>query len=118
MLICNFPYRSELDDKMVVDEDIGEIIADNCSVFVVYNDWMLLLDAEACLPETMRQRVFIYFFVMPVSEIDVNVVGDLPDLIAHCFDDVGHGLSLMMCVSLAAAPAAAEFVNIMNNWEK
>jgi hypothetical protein len=43
----------------------------------------LLAYSEAGFPQTMRQSVFIYFFQVPMTQVNMQVIGDLTDAIAE-----------------------------------
>src|SRR5262249_55195243 len=52
---------------------------------------MLLRYLQARLGQTMNERVFVNFLEMTMPVIDVNIVGNLANLVAQSFD-VFHGI--------------------------
>lgn len=62
---------------------------------------MLLLNLQSNFSKSVDQSILIYFLQMPVSMIDVNVIGRLPDAVAQLFD-VFH--TLLFAHSIAMKP--------------
>jgi len=82
--------RFELDDKAVIHDEVGEVFAQQGTVFVINVERVLLLDFEPKLTQTMRQGVFIDLLQVAVAMIEVNVVRGLADGIAKLVDGL-HG---------------------------
>ena len=68
-------------DETIFNEQICEIIAEDGPVFVPSNERALLNHAHTEFTQAVRQSIFINFFQMTMAKIDVQLEGDLPDLI-------------------------------------
>lgn len=83
------PGCFQLNDELSINQEVGQVFAQQRAVFVRHLDAVLLLHVQAPLPQAMRQGVFIDFFEMTMRMVNMNVVGGLPDLPAQ-FEDGFH----------------------------
>ena len=72
--------------QFALHQQVGQVVADERAIFVIDLDRMLLFDVEPRLAQPVRQGVFIHLLQVPVPVIDVDGIGNLPDLIAQCLD--------------------------------
>jgi hypothetical protein len=77
------PGGFKLNDQLIVDQQVRQVVAEGCAVFIQNLNSMLLLHVQSELPQSMRKAVFVDLFEMTVCVIDVNIVGCLPDLITQ-----------------------------------
>ena len=70
----------DLDDPLRVDHEIGEIFTDHRPVLVSDLDFVSRVDVDPQLPESVREGVSIDLLKESGPEVDVGLVGRLPDL--------------------------------------
>jgi hypothetical protein len=74
-----------------LDQNVGEVVADQGAVLIMDLDRMLLLDGEARLAQTMRQRVLVDFLQVSVPVVLMDVKRDLPHAVTQGLDVIVHG---------------------------
>jgi len=78
----------EFDDERVLDEEIGEVFAENRSVFIEDVQRVLLHNLETLFAKTVDESVLVNFFVVAVTMIFLKGKGGFPHLIAKNEDRV------------------------------
>ena len=76
------PGCFEFNYQYIVDDQIRDIVSYYGSIFVKYYDWVLLFYVETCFGQTVRQCVFINFLKVAMAMINVDLVGNLSNLIS------------------------------------
>src|SRR5580658_4219077 len=74
--------RFKFNNQHIFDEQIRDIISYHGSIFVKYENWMLLFYVESDFGQTVRQCVFINFLKVSMVMVEVDLVGDLSNLIS------------------------------------
>src|SRR5262245_12563584 len=69
----------QFSDQLILDKKIGEKTSDQCAVLIEYLQRMLLYDLNALFDETVSKGVFVNFFQMPASKVDMDVIASLPN---------------------------------------
>ena len=76
----------EFDDEAVFDKEIGKVLADDGSIFVVNRDGMLLFHVEAELPKPVSEGVLINLLQMAVSMVLMDGVSRFADQVTQLKD--------------------------------
>ena len=87
MFRCQSLDRLKFDDQPSFHQQIGEVFTDDGSVLVINCDGLLLLHYKPGLCQAMCKGIFIDLFEMPVTEVSMNGISDLPHAVAEflCF---------------------------------
>ena len=56
--------RLQFNDKFTLNQEICEIVAKRCAIFVEHLQWVLLLHLDARLAKAMSQAILINFLQM------------------------------------------------------
>ena len=71
----------QLDDEAVVDEEVGEIMAEDLAVFISHFERLLLFHLETGFAEAMGKTVFIDHFEVAMAQISMQGKASGADLI-------------------------------------
>ena len=74
--------RFEFHDQVLFNQKVGEEFPEQSAVLVADVDWILLLDGQAKLAQTMRQSVFIDLFEVAMPQVAMDGETCFPDDIA------------------------------------
>ena len=74
--------RFELHDQVLFNHQVGEEFPEQSAVLVADIDWVLLLDGQTKLAQTMRQSVLIDLFEMAMPKVAVDGETCFPNDIA------------------------------------
>jgi hypothetical protein len=58
--------RFQLDNQLLLDEQIGEIFAEDSAILVINRQRVLLLNIQALFTQPMRQSILVDFLQMPM----------------------------------------------------
>lgn len=64
MIIYQYLTGFYLNNQFFLNQQVGNIIAKECSIFIEHFQWILLLNTKPLLAQTMSQGIFIYLFHM------------------------------------------------------
>ena len=71
----------QLNNQPAIDDQIGEIVTNLCSVLVINLQRTLLLHIKPSLSQPMSQRIFIYFLKVTMRMVFMNGICRFPNLI-------------------------------------
>jgi hypothetical protein len=71
----------EFDDQRILNEEIGEVFAENRAVFIEDVESVLLHDIQALFAKAMGESVFVNFLIVAVTMIFLKGKGRLSQLI-------------------------------------
>ncbi len=74
--------RFEFHDQLLFNHQVGEEFSEQSSVLVAHIDWVLLLDGQTKLAQTMRQSVFIDLLEVAVPQVAMDGETSFPDDVA------------------------------------
>ncbi len=80
----------ELQDNVSVDTEVGKVFPYQGSILVEDLERHLLFNLYALFPQPMSQSVFVHFFKMTVSVVNMYSIGRLANGVAQGFNSV-HG---------------------------
>src|SRR5947208_1901038 len=80
--------RFQLHDQDTLNEEVRTEISQQRPVVVVHGEWMFGDYLNPLLLESVRERVSIHLFQMPISQILVNGVSRLPHDVTQLEDGV------------------------------
>lgn len=83
MFVCQSLGRFQLNNKSVVHEQIGDVIANEGAVLVVDFEWILLLDVQAQLSQSVRKGILIHLLQVPMFVVAMDGKASFPDHIAQ-----------------------------------
>lgn len=72
----------QLYNQLILYQQVGSIVTNQCTVFIVYGDGMLLFHPKAGLPQSVRQCIFVRLFQVTMPVVCMNFVGGLSNKIA------------------------------------
>ena len=75
----------EFDYEPAVNQQIGEVIANQGTVLVIDLNRVLLLDLESRFSQPMCQRILIHLFQVSMAMVGMNVIRGLSDEITMRF---------------------------------
>ncbi len=64
---------------MIFNKDVGKVVSNNGTIFIMNFDSNLLLDFQSLFAEAMSQCILINLFQMSISMINVDIISCLPD---------------------------------------
>ena len=91
------PGCFEFNDQDIFDEQVGGIISYYSPILVKHANWMLLFYVDSDFGQTVRQCVFINFLEVAMAMVEVDLVGDLSNLIRQ-FVNISHSFPFDFCV--------------------
>ena len=75
VLVGQCTARFQFYDQAALDQQVGQILADECAVLVINFEWVLLFDFNASLAQPICQGVFIDFLQVPVPMVHMDGIG-------------------------------------------
>lgn len=82
-------------DQTTFHQQVRHILANESPILVEDLNGMMLPHLQTRLPETMNKRVLVDFLQMTMRVVNVNIIGNLPDLIAQLLDFFHSNSSLL-----------------------
>src|SRR6267378_2715852 len=96
----------QLNNEPALHQQVSVIVADEGTVLVIHLNRILLSNVQSRFAQPMGKRVLIDFFQVSMAMINVNVIGDLPNLRTQ-FLDVFHRFFLCVLCGLCGSFSSA-----------
>lgn len=90
MFIINRLTRFQSNNQVVIYNKIRKILSYNRLVFITNRNGELLHNLKASLSQTMRKRILIHFFQIPISMEDMDRISYLSHLFNHSHTIIDH----------------------------
>jgi hypothetical protein len=84
----------DLQDKLSLHHDVSDVLANDRGVFIEDSQWLLLLDGNASLPQSMDESILIHLLQMTWAVIAVDDVARLANNVRQLKDTIFHSSSL------------------------
>ena len=80
MLLRDFSNRLQLYNDLVLNNQVGKIFAETKSIAIIDFQRFLHLNAKTRFLEPMCQTIFINLLQQTCTKINMQIIGDLPNL--------------------------------------
>ena len=77
--------RLQLQYQLSVDNQVGKILSKQIPVFIPDLKPLLRLDLVSGFFQSVSQAILVNLFKIAVTQIDMNAIGDLPDIFQQLF---------------------------------
>ena len=86
MFFRDFSNRLQLYNDLVLNNQVGKIFAETKPIAIIDSQWFLRLNAKTSFLESMHQAIFINLLQQACTKINMQIIGDLPNLCYKSFN--------------------------------